>query len=243
MSFPLWPIPYNWLSVMSIYHAYAYGVPDSPLPYSFTGDISANTSAQWSAITWTDVRPQPSYATLSDPAFLQEGLNALGGYLASVNQLADHAQIATNTSGISSLTTTVSSLAAGVTSAQTVTTSPLSVSLVGSGATGTQVHATKNSNVKFNISTQTTSSIGGPGTSLVALKICATNSSTEANWTTVATLENDQTITLAITLNSIQTVKGQLSANVPVGYYVKLVNSGTGTHAESFISGQQTIYG
>lgn len=27
------------------------------------------------------------------------------------------------------------------------------------------------------------------------------------------------------------------------GWYVKLVNSGTGTHSEAFVSGQKTIYG
>lgn len=123
------------------------------------------------------------------------------------------------------------------------TTSTLSLSLVATGATGTQISATKDSSVKLTASTSTTSTIGGPSTSLVALKICSTNNATEASWTTVATLENDQTITLAIVLNSIQVLKGQLSADVPAGWYVKLVNSGTGTHSESFVSGQQTIYG
>lgn len=125
----------------------------------------------------------------------------------------------------------------------TRTTSILSLSLVGSGATGTQIHATKDSSVKCTVSTSTTSTIGGPSTSLVALKICSTNNATEASWTTVATFESDQTITLAIVLQSIQIVKGQICADVPSGWYVKLVNSGTGTHAEAFVSGQQTIYG
>lgn len=122
-------------------------------------------------------------------------------------------------------------------------TSTDTISLVGTGATGAQVHATKDSTVRYNVSTSTTSTIGGPATSLVALKICATNDATEANWTTVATFESDQTITLAIILNSVQTVKGQLSADVPAGWYRKLVNSGSGTHAEAFVSGQKTIYG
>lgn len=125
----------------------------------------------------------------------------------------------------------------------TRTTSTLSLSLVGTGATGSQISSTKDSSVKLNVSTSTTSTIGGPSTSLVALKICSTNSATEGNWTTVSTLENDQTITLAIVLNSIQVMKGQLCADVPANWYVKLVNSGTGTHSEAFITGQQTIYG
>lgn len=123
------------------------------------------------------------------------------------------------------------------------TTSVLSLSLVGSGATGTQISATKDSSIGCTVSTSTTSTIGGASTSLVALKICATNNATEGSWTTVATLENDQTISLAIVLQSLQLIRGQLAADVPAGWYAKLVNSGTGTHAEVFISGQQTIYG
>lgn len=123
------------------------------------------------------------------------------------------------------------------------TTSSLSLSLVGTGATGTQISAAKDSLINVTVSTSTTSTIGGPATSVVALKICATNSSTEGNWTTVATFESDQTITLAVVLQSIQLVKGQLSASIPAGWFVKLVNSGTGSHTEAFVSGQQTLYG
>lgn len=122
-------------------------------------------------------------------------------------------------------------------------TSTLSLSLVGTGATGTQISSTKDSTVRLTVSASTTSTIGGPSTSLVALKICSTNNATEGSWTTVATLENDQTVTLAVILNSVQVLKGQVCADVPAGWYVKLVNSGTGTHSESFVSGQQTIYG
>lgn len=125
----------------------------------------------------------------------------------------------------------------------TRTTSTSTLSLVGTGATGTQIHATKDSTVRYNVSTSTTSSIGGPATSVVILKICATNSATEGDWTSVATAENDQTVTLAIALQSIQVVKEQLCSDVPGGWYVKLVNSGSGTHSESFITGQKTIYG
>lgn len=123
------------------------------------------------------------------------------------------------------------------------TTSSLSLSLVGTGATGTQISSTKDSTIRCNVSTSTTSSIGGPSTSIVALKTCATNSATEGDWTTVAVLENDQTITLALALQSVQVVKGQLNADVPAGFYAKLVNSGTGTHAEAVVSCFKTLYG
>jgi hypothetical protein len=123
------------------------------------------------------------------------------------------------------------------------TTSALTLPLVGTGATGTQISATNNATIRCNVSTSTTATIGGPSVSAVALKICATNNATEASWTTVATLENDQTITLAVIINSSQLVKGQLCTDVPLGWFAKLVNSGTGTHAEVSIGGQQTIYG
>jgi hypothetical protein len=77
----------------------------------------------------------------------------------------------------------------------------------------------------------------------VTLKKCATNSSTEGDWTSVAVLESDQTITLAVALQSVQVVKGQLCTDLPAGWFVKLVNSGTGTHSEAFVSGEKTIYG
>lgn len=123
------------------------------------------------------------------------------------------------------------------------TTSSLSLSLVGTGAVGTQISGTKDSTIRCGVSTSTTSTIGGASTSLVSLKICSTNNVTEGSWTTIATLENDQTITLAIALQSLQIIKGQLCADVPAGWYAKLVNSGTGTHSEVSIGGQQTIYG
>lgn len=146
-------------------------------------------------------------------------------------------------SGTSGVTTNYNDAANTFTISAPRTTSTLSLSLVGTGATGTQISSTKDSTVRLNVSTSTTSTIGGASTSLVALKICSTNSVTEGNWTTVTTLENDQTITLAVALQSIQVLKGQLCADVPTGWYVKLVNSGTGTHSEAFVSGQQTIYG
>lgn len=123
------------------------------------------------------------------------------------------------------------------------TTSSLSLSLVGTGATGTQISATKDSSIKCNVSTSTTSTIGAASTSLISLKKCATNNATEGSWTTATILENDQTLTLAVALQSVQAIKGQLNADIPAGWYAKLVNSGTGTHSEAFISAEQTIYG
>lgn len=273
MSFPPYPIPANWLLIVATYHAYAYGVPDSILPYSFTGDISANTSAQWSAITWTDVRPQPSYATLSDTAFQQEALGTISQYFATTNQLVDHFQIASNTASVSSLTSSVSSMASSIstmnatlttlssaetTDASNLTTMTASVAgltktttadnsrslTTNTGAAGFQVSSTKPCDVKYTVSTSATASIGSSSTSAVVLEMCATNSAIAGDWVEVDRVETDQTVTLAIALQSVQVVKASLSKdNVPAGYYLKLRNIGTGTHTEAFVEGEKTIYG
>lgn len=157
-----------------------------------------------------------------------------------------------STSDASSVTATdtilaaIGKLQAQLTATQakfTRTTSSLSLSLVGTGATGTQISSTKDSTIHLNISDSTTSTIGGAAISNVDIKMCATNDSTEANWTTLASIDNEQTITLAIVLQSIQVVKGAITADIPAGYFVKCVNTGSGTHTETYISGQKTIYG
>lgn len=125
----------------------------------------------------------------------------------------------------------------------TRTPSVITPSLVGTGATGTQVSSTKDSTVRLTVSTSATATIAGAATSSVALKICATNSSTEANWTTVATSETTQSYSLAVALQGVTGAKGQLIADLQAGWYYKLVNSGSGTHSEAALTGQQTIYG
>lgn len=123
------------------------------------------------------------------------------------------------------------------------TTSSLTLSLVGTGATGTQISATKDSTVRCTVTTSATATIAGAATSSVALKICATNSATEGDWTTVVTSETAQSYSLAIALQGVTSGKGQLNADVPAGWYVKLVNSGSGTHSETYLTGQKTIFG
>lgn len=123
------------------------------------------------------------------------------------------------------------------------TTTSQSMSLVGTGATGTQISSTKDSQVRFTVSTSTTATIGGASTSNIVLKKCATNSATESDWATMAEAENTQTITLAIILQSLQGTKQQLVGDIPAAWFCKLVNSGSGTHAETFIRGEKTVFG
>lgn len=125
----------------------------------------------------------------------------------------------------------------------TRTTSSLTLSVVGTGATGTQIHATKDSTIHVNLSNSNTSSIGGPSVSDLIVKMCATNSATESDWITQADADNEQTVTLALALQSVQVIHEMITVDVPGGYYIKIESSGSGTHTEAILRGQKTIYG
>lgn len=246
---------------------FSYGAPDHPNSIFSDYDDAANFYYTNNATSYLNIvnsaigstvytsstlvkYPNNLSIDLATKQPLDTGLTALSGAVSSpygrsllntANQAALQTEVGVSIAGLSGDYTDLSNKPS--IPSVTRTTSTLSLSLVGNGATGTQISSTKDSTVRATVSTSTTSTIGGPSTSVVALKICATNDSTEGNWTTVATFESDQTITLALVLNSVQVVKGQITADVPAGYYVKLVNSGTGTHSETFVSGQKTTYG
>lgn len=158
---------------------------------------------------------------------------------------ADEGTITSNTAAITSLNTAMTAantaiagkLGLGTTS---VDTRSLVTSTSGGGF---QLSSTKPASATYSVSTSSTATIGGSGTSVVVLEMCATNSATAGDWVEIGRVESDQTISLALTLQSVQIVKGPLNVTVPVGYYVRLRSFGTGTHAEAFIEGQKTIYG
>lgn len=199
----------------------------------------ASTSGTFDGLTGTGIS-----SAYGSKTFVDNGTNFFmyGTFLPSVNASSKIQKADGNGGFVDAVAGTDYATPASIPSVLRAT-STLSLALVGTGATGTQISSTKDCTVKLSLSTSTTSNIGGPSTSVIALKICATNNATEASWTTVATLENDQTISLALALNSVQVMKAQLQTDVPAAWYVKLVNSGTGTHAESVLAGQQTIYG
>lgn len=114
------------------------------------------------------------------------------------------------------------------------------LSFVGTGATGTQLSATKPSQLIATVSTLATGTLVLAAASTVVLKACATNDATEANWTTYGTQESN---TGGVAIVEVVGQKGQLATPVlPAGWYVKLMNSGSGTHSESIISSFKTIY-
>lgn len=122
------------------------------------------------------------------------------------------------------------------------TTSAQSVSLVGTGNTGTQLSTTRPSKITATASTSATASIAGAATSTITLKKCATNSATEADWTVAGVAETSQSYSLAVALQGVTGAKQQLSTDLPVGWFYKFVSGGSGTHTESIANGEKTIY-
>lgn len=125
----------------------------------------------------------------------------------------------------------------------TRTTSNLTIGLVGSGATGTQISASKDSKVMVTFSTSVTITLGGSPVSRIVGKVCPTNSVTENDWIESGRTSTSQPTTLTVTVGGVYTQEGQITVDVPAGYFVKFVNSGAGTHSEAFVSGRQTIFG
>lgn len=226
-------------------------IVDGGTPYAFTGDLSLNTEAQYNALVWTDGRTKPDYDDIlnaNDDAQQVRAERIKLKYiysdhtvLSAMPAFPEHASDILNDSAVTG--STIRDALNALNNKLIRTTSSLSLSLVGSGATGTQISASKDSTIYLNLSGSTTSTIGGASTSVITLKVCATNNATEGSWTTWAVFESDQTITLALALQSLQVIKGQLVADLPAGWYIKAVASGSGTHSESILSGQKTIYG
>lgn len=114
--------------------------------------------------------------------------------------------------------------------------------VTGTGATGFQVSANKSAFVNYSVTITTTATIGGNASGTIVLEIAPTNSATAGDWVEIARYTNGQAISLAIALQSTQTLAGTVSGFIPAGYYAKLRsinNSGTPTY--TFNSGQKIL--
>lgn len=124
------------------------------------------------------------------------------------------------------------------------TKSTQSTSLVSStSGGGTQISSTKSSQVRHTVSSSATATIGGAATSYVVLETAATNSATAGDWTEIGRVGTENTVTLAIVLNSISKGVGMLVADLDPGEWYRLRQLGTGTHSEAVLSGSKTIFG
>lgn len=97
--------------------------------------------------------------------------------------------------------------------------------------------STKPSFLKYNIKITCTASIGSASSGKVTLQYSTDGGS---NWTTAGEVENSNTVTLAITLNSVTTQSGFITANVPANALCKLVSTSSGTTSISYLMGQET---
>lgn len=114
--------------------------------------------------------------------------------------------------------------------------------VTGTGATGFQVSATQDVSVSYGVTIASTATIGGSASGTVVLEIAPTNSATAGDWKEVARVTNGQAITLAIALQSVQTIAGTLTGIIPAGYYAKIRSiNNAGTPSFSYNSGAETL--
>lgn len=119
-----------------------------------------------------------------------------------------------------------------------------SVSTTNNSANGFQLSASQDAHVSYPVTISTTATIGGAGAGTMVLEICSTNSATGANWTTIDTFTNSQTITLAVALSSVQAMTGSVRGYVPAGYYARirsLAATGTVTYSTTVAAGQEVL--
>lgn len=126
--------------------------------------------------------------------------------------------------------------------AQSVNNTP-TVPLVttAAAANGTQVSTTQTALVSYSLTTSSTSTIAGASSVAAVLEICSTNSATAANWITIASVQNGQTLTLAIALQAVQLLTQVLCGVVPAGYFRRIRYTVTGTGSATFASGQEVL--
>lgn len=108
---------------------------------------------------------------------------------------------------------------------------------------GYQISATKDALGSYSVSISTTATIGGSSSGTIVLEIAATNSTTPSDWTEISRLTNSQNITLAIALQSVQIIAGNLTGFVPAGYYARLRSiNNSGSPSFLYVTGQEATF-
>lgn len=97
--------------------------------------------------------------------------------------------------------------------------------------------STRQATVFYTIRINCTASIGSASSGTVALQYSTDNGSA---WVDVGQVENSNTVTLAVVLNSNTTQTGQLSGIIPAGAIVRMNQSSSGTTTITFVRGQET---
>jgi len=99
------------------------------------------------------------------------------------------------------------------------------------------ISITKSATIRYNIKISCTATIGSASTGKVLFQY-STNGGT--TWIDAGEVENSNTVTLAIVLNSTTTQSGFITWNVPANALCRLVPTSTGTTTITWIRGQET---
>lgn len=122
-------------------------------------------------------------------------------------------------------------------------TSALSLSIqTGTGATGTQVSTSRDSEVLVGGTIVTAATLLSGAVGTLVLEVAPTNSATAGDWVEYGRITNGQVFSLAVAIGCTQTIAGQMNAFVPAGYYVKVRSiSTTGTPTFSINSSRKVL--
>lgn len=125
----------------------------------------------------------------------------------------------------------------------TINDSPGRALVTTTASTGFQVSASKRARVTYEGVITTTSTIGGPAAATVFLETADTNSTTPGDWTVKARQTYSNAITLAVTLNQVQSNNWMLTREIPAGKWVRIrVGNVTGTASASIDTQQEVVY-
>lgn len=242
------------------------GQPDDGLYYNFyIPNTPSNSSNYVSWVVWMDTRTMPSWADIQPtgsayaryqtafyavPPLRSESETAAQTLHTEVQAVP--AQVQTDWTASSGLGVILHkpNLATVATSGSYTDLSNLpaapavasaSHSIVTTTAsTGFQISSTRLAFANYAVQIAATLSLTAGQSSTIYLETAATNSTTPSDWTTVTSVSNGNTGTLAIGLNLTQTFGAQLSGLIPAGKWVRIRSSGTAT--ATFISGQEMMF-
>lgn len=99
------------------------------------------------------------------------------------------------------------------------------------------ISTTKTATVRYNIKITCTATIGSASSGKVLFQYSTNAGST---WVDAGEVENSNTVTLAVVLNSSTTQSGFITWNVPANALCRLVPTSTGTTTITWIRGQET---
>jgi hypothetical protein len=100
-----------------------------------------------------------------------------------------------------------------------------------------QVSSTRAAWVNYTVRINCTATIGGASSGTVSLQYSTNNGST---WIDVSQVENSNTVTLAIVLNSNTTQTSVIPGYIPAGAIVRMVQGSAGTTTITYVRGQET---